>query len=178
MGFVTLGLFSCSLPGFMSALILMVAHGFVSSGLFIAATCIYDRFHSRTIRFYRGLLMSMPLLSCLFLTLTLANISVPGTFNFLGEFLAFKSSLLSILGFNFTVLILLSIIFGAVYSISLFNILFFGIPSYNYLSRDLTKKEFCVIIILCFITIILGLNSFKFINLSNLNLINILINFS
>jgi len=82
MGFVTLGIFSSSFEGFAACIILMVAHGFVSSGLFIAATIVYDRFHSRIIRFFKGLLTCMPILASLFLILTLANISIPGSLNF------------------------------------------------------------------------------------------------
>lgn len=177
MGFVTLGLYSCTLAGLASSVILMVAHGFVSSGLFIAATCIYDRHHSRIIRVYRGLLMSMPLLSALFLTLILANISIPGSLNFLGEFLAFKSALLSSLGISFTLIILSSIVFGAVYSISLYNVLFFGYPSINtYFNRDLLKREFIVLLSLCCLTVFFGFFAFKFINTINLDLYNIITN--
>tara|TARA_B110001454_G_scaffold219108_1_gene249971 strand:- start:5663 stop:6148 length:486 start_codon:yes stop_codon:yes gene_type:complete len=82
MGFVTLGLFSNTIEGFSASIILMVAHGFVSSGLFISATVVYDRFHSRIIRFYKGLISSMPILGSIFLVLTLANISIPGSLNF------------------------------------------------------------------------------------------------
>ena len=120
MGFVTLGLFSYTIEGYISAVILMIAHGFVSSGLFISVTIIYDRYHSRIIRVYRGLLSSMPILSTLFLILILSNISIPGSLNFWGEVLIFKSAIMGILGFWLTTLILVSIIFGAVYSINLY----------------------------------------------------------
>lgn len=179
MGFVTLGLFSYSIEGILAALILMIAHGFVSSGLFIAATVIYDRVHSRIIRNLKGLLLAMPLLATLFLILTLANISIPGSLNFWGELLAFKSSFISIIGIYLTILILLSIVIGAIYSINLFNTVFFGvfIKSINYI-RDVNKKEFFVLFILSTLTWSIGIATFKISYLYTLNIYNLVCFFS
>ena len=176
MGFVTLGLFSNSVDGFLASVILMIAHGFVSSGLFIAATVIYDRFHSRIIRAYKGLLVSMPILSSLFLILTLANISIPGSLNFWGELLAFKSSLQTVIGFFFTLFILTSIILGAVYSVNLFNILFFGTLNISlFFSRDVIKKEFFVLSTLCLLTWVIGILTFSFTKILVGDIFNIIV---
>lgn len=152
MGFVTLGLFSHTLEGLIAAILIMLAHGLVSSGLFISATLLYDRFNSRLIRSYRGLLVSMPIAGSLFLFLTLANISLPGTLNFWGEILAFKSSIMSLLGSRFTIIILLSIIFGAIYSFNLFNYIFLGIAKSITYPRDSNKSESYSVVILIILT--------------------------
>ena len=158
MGFVILGLFTNTVEGFTAALFLMIAHGFVSSGLFISATVIYDRFHSRIIRIYKGLLVGMPLLSTFFLLLSLANISIPGSLNFWGELLVFKASIQSIVGICLTIIILISIVLGAIYSINLFNSLFLGIPyPYLILGRDSNRKEIFSLFILCSLVWILGI---------------------
>ena len=175
MGFVTLGLFSNTIEGFSASIILMVAHGFVSSGLFISATVVYDRFHSRIIRFYKGLISSMPILGSIFLVLTLANISIPGSLNFWGELLAFNASLSSKNGLWLTIFILLSIVFGAIYSVNLFNSIFFGASNrVNIGGRDVLKGEFFSLSILSFLAWIIGLFAFNFINTININILEII----
>ena len=71
------------------ALLMHLSHGFVSAGLFIFVAQIYDRFYTRNIKYLRGLAGPLPLLSTVFLLLTFANISVPGSFNFVAEILIF-----------------------------------------------------------------------------------------
>tara|TARA_B100000470_G_C19657296_1_gene331534 strand:+ start:197 stop:589 length:393 start_codon:yes stop_codon:yes gene_type:complete len=82
MGLVTIGIFSFSIEGFLASTLIMFAHGVVSSGLFIAVNCLYERSHSRIIRVYKGIATISPLFSILFFLLTLANISAPGSLNF------------------------------------------------------------------------------------------------
>ena len=157
MCFVTLALFAGSVSGFQAAIYIMIAHGLVSSALFIAVTWIYNRYHSRIIRFYRGLGVAMPLLSSLFLTLMIANISTPGSLNFLGELLAVRASLETSVGFFGTCLVVLSIIFGAAYCMILYNTLFFGeISKGNVAPRDLTKREFYSVLWLTLLTFTFG----------------------
>lgn len=99
----------------------------------------------------------MPLLSSLFLTLMIANISTPGSLNFLGELLAVKASLETSVGFLGTCVVVLSIIFGAAYCMILYNTLFFGeISKGNVAPRDLTKREFYVVLWLTVLTFIFG----------------------
>tara|TARA_B100000586_G_scaffold109603_1_gene78763 strand:- start:11365 stop:11835 length:471 start_codon:yes stop_codon:yes gene_type:complete len=82
MGFVTLGIFSLTNEGLTASIILMLAHGFISSALFILVTCLYERFHTRIIRYFKGLLCVMPIFCSFFLFVTIANISFPFTLNF------------------------------------------------------------------------------------------------
>lgn len=114
MNLVMLGLFSENQQGIEGAIYLMVGHGVVSAALFFCVGVLYDRYHSRFIRYYGGLVSVMPLFAVFFFVFSLANMSFPGTSNFLGEFLLFlgvfsKSS--SILVFSTA-----GIVLSAVYS--------------------------------------------------------------
>ena len=86
MGLVTLSLFSHTVQGLVAAVFFMLAHGLVSSALFIAVTFLYERHHTRLVRYYRGMVITMPLFGTLMLTLVLANASIPLSCNFVGEF--------------------------------------------------------------------------------------------
>ena len=86
MAVVILGLFSNTIQGIEGAILLSLAHGFVSPALFICVGgVIYDRFHIRTIQYIRGLVTYMPVFTILFFVFTIANTGIPLTLNFLGE---------------------------------------------------------------------------------------------
>ncbi len=88
MGFVTMGLFSMTAQGIEGAMFLMVSHGLVSGALFLCVGVVYDRMHTRQIAAYGGLVHRMPLYAAAFMVFTLANIGLPGTSGFIGEFLS------------------------------------------------------------------------------------------
>jgi len=115
MNFALLGLFVNNSQGIDGSLYLMLGHGVVSSALFLCIGILYDRYHTRNLLYYGGLVQVMPIFSIFFLIFTLANIGMPGTVNFVGEFLV----LIGIFKFNTTVAVLASIgmILGAVYAI-------------------------------------------------------------
>jgi NADH:ubiquinone oxidoreductase subunit 4 (subunit M) len=115
MNLVMLGLFSYNQQGIEGAIYLMVGHGVVSTALFFCVGVLYDRYHSRLLRYYGGLVTVMPLFSFFFFAFTLANMSFPGTSNFLGELLLF----LGIFGNNNVTLIFSTagIVLSAVYSV-------------------------------------------------------------
>jgi NADH-quinone oxidoreductase subunit M len=96
MGFVTMGLFSLNPQGIQGAMFQMVSHGLVSGALFLCVGVIYDRMHTRDIAAYGGLVNRMPLYAVVFLIFTMANVGLPGTSGFVGEFLtmmgAFRSN--------------------------------------------------------------------------------------
>ena len=96
MGFVTMGLFSMNEQGIQGAMFTMISHGLVSGALFLSVGVIYDRMHTREIKAYGGLVNRMPLYAVVFLILTMANVGLPGTSGFIGEFLtlmgAFRSN--------------------------------------------------------------------------------------
>ena len=87
MGFVTMGLFSLNSQGIQGAMFTMISHGLISGALFLSVGVVYDRMHTREIRAYGGLVNRMPLYAVVFLILTMANVALPGTSGFVGEFL-------------------------------------------------------------------------------------------
>ena len=159
MGLVTLGLFSHTIQGLVAAVFLMLAHGLVSSALFIAVTLLYERHHTRLVKYYRGVVVTMPLFGTLMLTLVLANASIPLSCNFVGEFI----SLLAAFEYSFVVGVLASfgMVLSAGYSIYLYNRVFFGTPS-NFLSfsRDLNRREFYILFPLVFLIFLIGIFPF------------------
>lgn len=87
MNLVVLGIFSFNSIGLEGALLQSINHGFVSGALFLLVGILYDRYHSRLLLYYGGLVHTMPIYASSFLFFTLANIALPGTSSFIGEFL-------------------------------------------------------------------------------------------
>ena len=128
MAFVTIGLFAFNRQGIEGALIVMLAHGLVAGALFLCVGVIYDRLHTREIDRYGGLANNMPYYSLFFLFFTMASVGLPGTANFVGEFLA----LLGAYDANSWVAAVATtgIILGAAYMLYLYRRVVFG-PSRN-----------------------------------------------
>jgi len=154
-----LGVFSNSIQGIEGGITLGLAHGFVSSGLFVCAGGIlYDRSSTRLITFYRGIAQVMPIFSILFFILSLGNCGAPLTLNFIGEFLCLYGTFerMPVLG----VLASSSIVFSAAYTIYMFNrIAFAGSYSKFFLVNipDVNKREFFVLLTLVLFTVVLGI---------------------
>jgi NADH-quinone oxidoreductase subunit M len=115
MNLIVLGLFSFTHQGIDGAIYLMIGHGIVSSALFFCVGILYDRYHTRSLRQYSGLVQVMPLFVVFFFLFTLANMSFPGTSNFVGELLIF-AGLFEHNSFIMT-LVAISIVLSAIYSI-------------------------------------------------------------
>jgi NADH-ubiquinone oxidoreductase chain 4 len=154
-----IGAFSNTIQGIEGSILLGLAHGFVSSGLFICAGGIlYDRSGTRLIYFYRGIAQIMPLFSILFFILSLGNCGAPLTLNFVGEFMSLygvfeKLPLLGVFASS-------SIILSAAYTIYMFNRIALGGSFTKYFEEnisDITKREFVLLFILGMFTIILGI---------------------
>ena len=157
MGVVILGIFSNTIQGLEGAMLLAIAHGFVSPALFICVGgVIYDRTGVRIIQYLRGLVTYMPVFTVLFFIFTLCNTGIPLSLNFLGEQMSLigiweRSSIVAILGATGTVL-------SACYSIYLYNRISYG--SYSpYLSplKDINRREFILLLTLLLPTIIFGI---------------------
>jgi NADH-quinone oxidoreductase subunit M len=88
MGFVTAGIFALNRQGLDGAMFQMISHGFVSGALFLLVGVVYDRMHTRDIAAYGGLVNRMPVFAAVMLLFTMANIGLPGTSGFVGEFLS------------------------------------------------------------------------------------------
>ncbi len=165
MSFVILGLFTSNIQGIGGSVFLMLSHGIVSSGLFFCIGCIYDRYKTRILRYYSGLVATMPVFSFCLFVLILANISFPGTSSFIGEFLIlaglFENNHFAAL------LAAFSIILTAVYSIWLYNRIIFNKLQTTYYTKfsDFSKKEFVIGFTFCFITILFGLKGSYIISL-------------
>lgn len=87
MNLVILGIFSGNVIGIEAAILQSISHGFISSALFFLIGALYNRYHSRIVHYYSGLVIVMPIYSTFFLFFTMSNIALPGTSNFVGEFL-------------------------------------------------------------------------------------------
>lgn len=161
MGVVQVGIFSKTVIGIIGSIYLQIAHGLVSGGLFIVVTWLYERYGTRLIRYYRGIVLNSRILIVVFLLLTLANIGVRGTCNFIGEIVI----LMGIYESNVYVGVLCSLgmVLGAGYSLYLYNRVMFGGKS-RYLRwgdeeivRDIDRREWYVIIRIVLWVLVLGI---------------------
>jgi len=157
MAVVVLGLFSNNLTGIEGAILLAIAHGFVSPALFICVGgVIYDRTGTRIINYIRGLATYMPVFTILFLIFTLANAGIPLSLNFLGEQLSLigiwqQSPIIASLGAS-------SILLSACYSIFLFNRLSYGnLSPYLPPVKDISRREYFILLSLLLPTVIFGI---------------------
>lgn len=146
MNLVTIGIFSFNTIGIEGSIFQSISHGFVSGGLFLLIGIIYERYHTRFIYYYGGIVHFMPLYSMLFLIFTFANIALPGTSSFAGEFLLltaiYKQNIIT------TILATLGVILGGTYSLWLFNRVAFGNIKQNYtiLFKDITYREWSIML--------------------------------
>ena len=157
MAVVVLGLFSNTILGIEGAILLGIAHGFVSPALFICVGgVIMDRLHTRLIPKIRGLVTYMPVFTILFFIFTLANTGIPLSLNFLGEQLALigmwdKNPIVAILGAS-------GILLSACYSLFLYNRLSYGDYSPHIpIIKDVNRREFYLLISLVIPTFVLGI---------------------
>ncbi len=175
MGFVTIGIFSITKQGLEGSIIQMISHGLVSAALFLCVGVLYDRYHSRMISSYGGLVNFMPKYAFVFMIFTLAALGLPGTSGFVGEFLVLvgafqKSTLVAILAS-------LGIILAAAYMLWLYRRVVFGKTSNQEIKGmvDLNKTEIYIFSSLVFLVIFFGIYPeplFKTVNMSVDNLIN------
>jgi NADH-quinone oxidoreductase subunit M len=156
MGFVTMGLFTMTDQGVQGAIFQMISHGIVSGALFLCVGVIYDRMHTREIAAYGGLVNRMPWYAFAFMVFTMANVGLPGTSGFVGEFLtlmgAFRAN--SWVAFFATTGVILS----ACYALWLYRRVIFGPldkPALRGIS-DLTTREFAILAPLVVLTVYFG----------------------
>lgn len=154
-----IGVFSNTIQGIEGGIALGLAHGFVSTGLFICVGgVLYDRTHTRLITYYRGIAQLMPVFSVLFFILCLGNSGTPLTLNFVGEFMSLYGAFerLPLMG----VFAASSIVFSAAYTIYMFNRIAFGGSVSKYIEKsipDLNLREFSILLPLVLLTVILGI---------------------
>jgi NADH-quinone oxidoreductase subunit M len=156
MGFVTMGIFAVTAQGVAGGIFQMVSHGIVSAALFLCVGIVYDRMHTREIAAYGGLVNRMPLYAFVFMVFTLANVGLPGTSGFVGEFLsligtfrvnnwvATLATIGTILSAAYALWLYRKIIFGKLEKPSLFNI------------KDIGWREIAIMAPLVILTIVFG----------------------
>jgi NADH-quinone oxidoreductase subunit M len=156
MGFVTMGLFAVTAQGISGGIFQMLSHGVVSAALFLCVGVIYDRMHTREIAAYGGLVNRMPLYAFVFLVFALANLGLPGTSGFVGEFL----TLIGTFRVNTWVATLatLGTILSAAYMLWLYRKVIFGKLEKASLAaiRDLGWREMVIFAPLIIVTILIG----------------------
>ncbi|KQT48855.1 NADH-quinone oxidoreductase chain 13 [Aureimonas sp. Leaf454] len=156
MGFVTMGIFAANEQGVQGAIFQMLSHGLVSGALFLCVGVVYDRMHTRDIAAYGGLVSRMPAYATVFLLFTMANVGLPGTSGFVGEFL----TLLAVFRANTWVAIFATtgVILSAAYALWLYRRVIFGALTKESLMGilDLDRREKILLYPLAVLTIFFG----------------------
>ncbi|MBV1903674.1 MAG: NADH-quinone oxidoreductase subunit M [Marinosulfonomonas sp.] len=156
MGYVTAGIFSANQQGVDGAIFQMISHGFISGALFLCVGVIYDRMHTREIDAYGGLVNRMPAYALIFMLFTMANVGLPGTSGFVGEFL----TLVGIFQANTWVAMFATtgVILSAAYGLWLYRRVVMGALIKESLKSitDLTTRERAIFAPLVVMTILLG----------------------
>lgn len=157
MNLVMIGLFSFNTIGLEGAILQSLSHGFVASALFLVIGVVYDRHHTRMVKYFGGLVHVMPIYIIIFLFFTMANIGLPGTSSFVGEFLILTGSFKVNTGITF--LSATGMIIGGCYSLWLFNRIAYGNLKTQYITKflDLNKREFITFFPLILGTILMGI---------------------
>jgi NADH-quinone oxidoreductase subunit M len=174
MGFVTMGLFTLTPQGVQGAIFLMISHGFVSGALFLCVGVIYDRMHTREIAAYGGLVNRMPLYAFTFMVFTLANVGLPGTSGFVGEFLTLVGA------FNANSWVALfattGVILSAAYALYLYRRVIFGALEKPALMtiKDLSPREIALFAPLIALTIYYGVQPGPILETSAASVANLL----
>jgi len=175
MGFVTIGIFSLTQQGLEGSIIQMISHGLISAALFLCVGVVYDRYHSRMISSYGGLVNFMPKYAFVFMVFVLAALGLPGTSGFVGEFLV----LVGVFQKNILVAVLasLGVILVAAYMLWLYRRVIFGKVANSELKemKDLNKTELYIFASIVFLTLFFGIYPeplFETVNISVNNLID------
>ena len=156
MGFVTMGIFAVTTQGVAGGVFQMVSHGIVSGALFLCVGIVYDRMHTREIAAYGGLVNRMPLYAMVFMVFTMANVGLPGTSGFVGEFMTLLGTFrVSIPTATFATL---GVILSAAYALWLYRKVVFGALTKPSLAsiKDLTGRECLTLFPLVALTILFG----------------------
>lgn len=156
MGYVTMGIFAANQQGIDGAIFQMISHGFISGALFLCVGVIYDRMHTREIDAYGGLVNRMPAYALIFMFFTMANVGLPGTSGFVGEFL----TLMGIFQVNTWVAAVATtgVILSAAYALWLYRRVMMGELVKEALKSitDMTRREKAIFAPLVAMTLLLG----------------------
>lgn len=173
MNLVTLGIFSFNAIGLEGSILQSISHGFVSGGMFLLVGIIYERYHSRFLYYYGGLVHVMPVYSVLLLVFTMANIALPGTSSFVGEFLLlagiYKTNIVA------SAIGAIGVVLCGAYSLWLCNRIIFGNLKISYTTKfkDVNFREFSIMLPLFFFVIFMGIYPSFFSNFIHLSVSNL-----
>lgn len=174
MNFVTLGLFSLNAQGVEGSIMLMLSHGIVSPALFLLVGALYDRHKTRLLRYYGGCGRTMPIFASFFLFFTMANISLPGTSSFIGEFLvltgAFQNNTFA------AFMAATGMVLGAAYALWLCNRVVYGLskPVYINAFSDLSRREVFMFLPFVFLVLFMGIYPSPFLEVLHISVGNVL----
>lgn len=156
MGFVTMGIFAANVQGIQGAIFQMVSHGLVSGALFLCVGILYDRLHTRDIKAYGGVVHRMPLYAAAMLVFTMANVGLPGTSGFVGEFL----TLIGVFRVNIWIAVIATfgVILSASYGLWLYRRVIFGALEKESIKQllDLDRREVALVVPLVILIILFG----------------------
>jgi NADH-quinone oxidoreductase subunit M len=177
MGFVTMGIFAMTAQGIAGGIFQMISHGIVSAALFLCVGVVYDRMHTREIAAYGGLVNRMPVYAFAFMVFTLANVGLPGTSGFVGEFL----TLIGTFRVNTWVATLATIgtILSAAYALWLYRKVIFGKLEKPALLaiRDIGWREMAILAPLVVLTILFGIYPKPVLDLSAVSVAQLMDNY-
>jgi len=177
MGFVTIGIFSLTKQGLDGSIIQMMSHGLISAALFLCVGVVYDRYHSRMISSYGGLVNIMPKYALVFMIFVLAALGLPGTSGFVGEFLV----LVGTFQVNIFVAVLasLGVVLAAAYMLWLYKRVIFGKMASSEIKEmaDLNKTEIYVFASLVFLTLFFGIYPEPLFNTIDISVNNLIDNY-
>jgi proton-translocating NADH-quinone oxidoreductase chain M len=174
MNLVLIGMFVYNLQGLEGSILQQLSHGLVSGALFLCVGVIYDRHHTRLVKYYSGLAHTMPIYIAIFMFFSMANIALPGTSSFVGEFLILAGAFQT----NTTVCVLSAtgMILGGGYSLWLFNRVAFGNIKVQYMNvfSDVNKREFATLLPLIILTLVMGIYPEIFLDFMHVSCANLL----
>ncbi len=156
MGFVTLGFFVFSDLGVSGGLVQMIAHGFVSAGMFLIIGVLYDRMHSREIASYGGVVNTMPKFTAFALLFAMANCGLPGTAGFVGEWMVILAAVKA--NFWIGLAAATALIFGAAYTLWMFKRVYLGPVANEQVKAlaDINAREFLMLTLLSVAVLVMG----------------------
>lgn len=178
MGFVTMGIFTFTDQGIQGGIFQMLSHGLISSALFLSVGVVYDRLHTREISVYGGVVKKMPVFAALFLVFTMANVGLPGTSGFVGEFL----SLIGVFKVNIYVAIFATtgVILSAAYALWLYKRVVFGEITNKAIEelKDINTREYMILFPLAILIILFGVYPNMIIELTSASTSNLIENYN
>jgi NADH-quinone oxidoreductase subunit M len=175
MGFVTLGIFIFNDYGMEGALLQMISHGFVSGALFLCIGVLYDRMHTRNIADYGGVANTMPAFAAFFMLFSMANVGLPGTSGFVGEFMVILGAVKTNFWYSFA--LASTLVFGAAYTLWMYKRVIFGAVANSDVAKlaDITLRDKVIFAILTLAVLGMGVYPLPFSEIMHVSVNDLLV---